>query len=886
MFSPRSVAVVGDCGEPGSALQVILRKLLEGRYPGRVDIVDPAGNEVLGRPAVAAIETIDAAPDLAVLDGGEALVEERVRALGRLGTRHVLVVGAPVPPERSARIGEAACSAGMRLLGPGSLGLARPREGLDLTAAIARLSPGPLAIVSQSSAVCAALLDFAEGSGVGLSTVASTGIDVSVHAVLDYLAFDSATRSVVVYMEGVRDARRVLTSLRALARTKPVVVLKAGGNDVGARARLTHSDVVASDRSTFEDAMRRCGAVPVDSFGELFSAVEWLANGRRVRGERLAIVTNGGGLATLAADACRNYGVDLATLTDGTVDRLGALLAPGWSGGNPVNATAAASPDVLAQAAARVAEDAGADALLGVFCGTPIASSAAIADALLGQPPALPAMYAFVGATDAQRGCDVLNREGHSVFNTPDAAVRAFSILVEYQRSQRNLLEAPPPLRAVRTFDEAAIRDIIDSALAAGHESLDEVRSKHLLAACGIPVPRTEVARTVEEAAKLADRIGYPVALKVVSRDIVHKSDVSGVRLDIRDRHELRGAASAMQQRLRAAAPQVRLEGFAVQPMIRRGHALELLVGVSRDPAFGPVITFGAGGVAVEATADAATALPPLNPLLARDLIARTRIARLAAGYRHVPAVAVAAIEDVLVAVSSLVCRFPEIAGMDVNPLLADPEGVIALDARIVLDRDSPPLDARYSHLAIHPYPAELERTLTLRKSRDRVLVRPIRPDDAAMELAFFEGLSQSARRWRFLHPIKTLSAEMVARFTQVDYDRDMALVAIPLARDGAQEERIVGVARYVREMNESRCEFALVVSDDWQGRGLAGALLGQLVEHARAVGLAVMAGYVDAQNLRMLNFVRRMGFEISDSREDPSMKVATMALQPRGKPA
>ena len=624
--------------------------------------------------------------------------------------------------------------------------------------------------------------------------------------------------------------------------------------------------------------MRRCGAVPVDSFGELFSAVEWLANGRRVRGERLAVVTNGGGLATLAADACRTYGVGLATLADDTVAALATMLPAGWSGGNPVNATAAAAPALLGQAAARVARDAGADALLGVFCGMPVAPSEAIAAALLAQPPSLPAMYAFVGEADAQRGCDALNREGHSVFKTPDAAVRAFSILVEYQRSQRNLLEAPPPLRD--RFDEAAIRGIIDSAIAAGRGSLDEVRSKRLLAACGIPVPRTEVARTVEESAKIADRIGYPVALKVVSPDIVHKSDVAGVRLDIRDRHELRGAASAMQQRLRSTAPKVRLEGFAVQPMIRRGHALELLVGVSRDAAFGPVITFGAGGVAVEATADVATALPPLNPLLARDLIARTRIARLAAGYRHVPAVAVAAIEDVLVAVSSLVCRFPEIAGMDINPLLADPEGVIALDARIVLDVGRPPLDMRYSHLAIHPYPAELEHTITLRKSRDRVLVRPIRPDDAAMELAFFEGLSQTARRWRFLHPIKTLSAEMVARFTQVDYDRDMALVALPLAQDGAPEARIVGVARYVREVNEARCEFALVVSDDWQGRGLAGALLARLIEHARAVGLAVMAGYVDGQNLHMLNFVRRMGFEISDSREDPSMKVATLPLR------
>ena len=947
LFQPRTVGVIGASERPDSPARAALRNLMDAGFAGRVDLVNPRHKQVMGRACHDRIGDLEAAPELALLALPARAVAASLKELAALGTRHALMLGGTdLQPAQHDELKHVLQETGIRLVGPGSLGIARPGAGLNLTVARSRLAAGPLAIVSQSSAVCAALLDFAEGSGIGLSSVVATGnaIDVDVSDVLDYLSYDGATRSVAVYLEGVRNSRRLLSTLRAVARTKPIVVLKAGRNDIGARAEVTHADVLASDHETFQSALRRCGAVSVDSFGELFSAVEWLANSRHVRGDRLAIVTNGGGLGVLAADACRRYGVDLARLGGDTIAKLAASLPPGWSGGNPVNVMADATPQRIAASVKQVADDPEADAVLGIFYPSQAADSASVAKALVDQPPGTPAMFGFVGEADARHGCALLNQHGHSVFKTPESAVRAFSILVEYQRAQRNLMQTPPMRQAAQRFDEADIDDLIATALAAGLQTLDEVRSKHLFACCGIPVPQTLVARTIEEAVRLADRIGYPVVMKVISPDIAHKSDVGGVRLDIRDKLELRGAATGIQQRLRSSAPTARFEGFAIQPMMRRGHSFELLVGVSRDPAFGPVITFGAGGVAVEVTADTASALPPLNRLLAHELIARTQVSRLLAGYRHVPGANLDAIADVLIAVSALVCRFPAILGLDINPLLADADGVLALDARIVLDPANPQRDSRYRHLAIHPYPSEVEKTITLKRPgshtvplarqadseaeaeasraadpggveslppRRKVLLRPIKPDDAQMEVAFFDGLSAQSRQWRFLHPIKALTPQMIARFTQVDYDRDMALVALPAGIEeieGAQgnggkggkgdtggnagdrgdddvaQERIIGVARYVRDADDSRCEFAIVVADDWQGCGLARAMLSHLIDHARTVGLHTMVGYVHLQNLRMLQFVRRMGFELSDSREEPSLKLATRQLQASGR--
>ena len=962
LLRPSSVCVVGASERQGSPGRAVLANLLAAGWSGPLLAVSPRHRSVMGIACERRVRDLDTAPDLAVVAVPPAALVATLTDLAALGTRHALLLpaagatsqaahgtGAATPSAATAASALAALgrSLGLRIVGPESLGLAHPAIGLNATVSRSRIAAGSLAIVAESSSVCAALLDFAEGSGIGVSTVLATGagVDVDVADLLDYLSYDAETRSIAVHLEGVRDARRLLGALRAAARSKPVVVLRAGqacrsDDDPVAPIPVTHTEVLACSDEAFASALRRSGAVAVDSFGELFGAVEWLGAGRRVRGDRLGIVSNGAGLAVLGQDACRRYRVRCAALAPVTIaavqadDPTAALAAaplaaaavapaaaaaaptdavstrvPGiavtdpGSAGSPVSLGASATPARLAAAIDVVAADRNVDAVLGLFHPSQAADSAAIAEALLGREPAVPAMFAFLGDADARHGRDRMNAQGHSVFGTPEAAVRAFSILAEYQRSQRQLIQSPAPIREAPRFDAAAVDAIIATALAAGQQTLDEIRSKQLLAACGIDVPRTLMARTIEEATKLADRIGYPVVLKLVSPDISHKSDVGGVRLDIRDKLELRGAATGIQQRLRTAAPQARFDGFTVQPMIRRGDSIELLVGVSRDPAFGPLIRFGAGGVATEVIADTASALPPLNATLALELIGRTRIARLLNGMRLRPPVAIDAIVDVLLAISALVCRFPAIRAIDINPLLASEGGALALDARIVLDPANPQRDRRYRHLAIHPYPAEVETWVALRPGRSdpnaatgpqaagpqatapdstgsvRVHLRPIRPDDAEQELAFFDGLSAESRQWRFLHPIRSLTPEMVARFTQVDYDRDMALVALPT--DAGPAPPIIGVARYAREADAGRCEFAIVVADAWQRRGVAHALMVHLIAQARAAGLDTMIGHIHGQNLRMLNFVRRLGFTLDASPEDPSLRQATLLLKP-----
>ncbi len=883
LFRPASVVVVGASDRADSIGRAVLANLVAGGFAGPIDAVNPKHDTVQGRPCHARIRDLDRTPALALIAVPAKAVPGVLRDLGRKGTRHAIVLTAgfaeagPAGRKAQAAMQAAAAKAGIRLVGPNCLGIARPANRFNATFAPSRLLPGSLAVITQSTAIGSALLDFAEGNGIGLSAMVATGsaIDVDIGDMLDFLTYDGSTRSIAMYLEGLRRPREFLSALRAVARIKPVVVLKGGRAAAGSSAALRHNDTPVGDDDAFRAALRRCGAVTVENFAELFNAVEWLATGHRISGERLTIVTNGGGLGVLAADACANYRVRIAELGEPSKTALDAILPPSWSRANPIDLVGDATPARIATAMQIVGDDEATECVLAMFCPTQVADSAAIANALLEHKRRAPTLYCFVGEADARHGRAVLNKAHRAVFTSPETAVRAFSMLTEYERGQRQLRQAPAREARTDSIDEAAVSSILADAAASGARLLGEVDAKRLLAACGVPVPRTTVAADADGAATLAASIGYPVALKIVSPDIVDKSTIGGVRLDIRDEAELRGAAGAILQRVAAARPQARIAGLSVQPMISRRHAIELLVAATTDPVFGPVISFGAGGIALEVAPDTACALPPLNTLLAQDLIERTRIAGSLAGNRDVPPARLDSIVDVLLAVSALVCRFPAIRSLDIDPLIADADGVTALDARIVIDPARLDRDDRYSHLAIHPYPQELESVVTL-PGGQRMLLRPIRPDDAKLQVAFFESLSDTTRHWRFLHPIKALSEDMIARFTQVDYGRDMALVAIPLDEP---EPRFVGIARYVREIDASRAEFAVVVGDDWQGTGLAGRMMRHLSAHARHVGLRALVGYIHSQNRRMLSFMRRQGFTLKRSREEPTMTLATLAL-------
>ncbi|MDO4905717.1 MAG: bifunctional acetate--CoA ligase family protein/GNAT family N-acetyltransferase [Lautropia sp.] len=936
LFRPDSIAVFGVSEEPGALGWRIFENLQQSNFTGKVAAINPALEAVFGQPCHAGVSALPKAPDLAVFAVPCAEVAGHLPALAAAGTRHaiwLLDFAGATPPEVARETAAQARALGINLLGADSLGLGHPAVRLNLLASDAQIKAGGVAVISQSSAICSALLDFAQGNGIGLASVVDTGTesDIDLADLLDYLTFDGNARSIAMFVGGVRNPRRFLGALRAAARTKPVVILRGGRHEsysrIGQpRARLTHTENLASNDRTLLSALERSGAVIVDSFGELFATLEWLNDNKNVQGNRLAIVSNGGGLALLANDACHRHGVEVVQPKDETLAKLTlpvtassslyrySLSSP-YTPGNQtvtdrrlpmVNLGVACTPALAAETLRTIAADKEADAVLGIFHSTLACDASSLAGELLAGKAPSPMLLALVGEADARRGAELLNTKGFSVFRTPEDAVRAFSVVAQYQRGQQRLLETPGPSREAVRFDENRIAALLARAREAGDTMLNQLASNEVLAACGIPVPRTHIAADIETAAVLAAEIGYPVVMKLQSRDVVHKSDVGGVWLDIRNEDELRNAARSMRSRLAALDPAPRLDGFLLQPMIPRLHSREVLIGASHDPTFGPIVHFGAGGVTVEMIDDTALALPPLSHALARELIARTRISRLLKGHHDVPAADIEGIVDVLLAVSALLTRFPMVHALDINPLLASPGGVIALDARIRLDPKAPALDSRYSHLAIHPYPVEVERHFLAKPPRPPVpaavsgtaapaevapeertppipptmmLMRPIRPDDATRLSTFFDGLTAETRLWRFLHPIRVMSPQMVARFTQVDYDRDMALVAVEA--DKGPDAPLIGVARYIREPNESRCEYAIVVTDSWQGRGVARVLMEHLIELARANGLDTMIGLVHGNNTKMLNFMRGLGFQVTKDPDEPELRQTTLYIEP-----
>ncbi len=865
MFRPRTVAVIGGSDDVASIGGAVLHNLVRGGFDGRIDVVNPGHRRVRDRPSVASARELAEPPDLAVVATPAHTWSEVLDDLGRIGAKSAVILS-PGSDHRGAagsttksvesRLAEQARRYGIRLIGPGSLGLARPADRLDATFGRSLPPAGPLALVTRSGASLAALLDLAEGSGVGVSTAVATGdgSDIGLGDVLDFLTFDQATRSIALMVESIGDTRTFVSALRAAARTKPVVVLHAG-------SRLA----CESERAAFAAMLARCGAVAVDSFGAMFSAVESLSSTPLPRGERLGVVANGRGLGLLAADACAAHRVSLASPAG----------LP-----NPYDVGEAATAGQFAEAMAAMAASSDVDAVLALFSPTRLAGAEETARALTATPRRVPTLYALLGLADAALGRQLLNAAGHVVFESPDAAVRGISVLAEYQRNQRQLLEAPRQEPQTRPIDESTIDALLAAAARHGRPVLDDTTTDELLAACGIASAGTLLTADLDEAAAWARRHGYPIVLGVVPAEPVAVIDERG---DIRSERELRGAAAALRGRWLETWPQATFTGFRVRRMFDSRDALPLRLTIETEPTFGPVLRFGAGGRAALLAPGLSTGLPPLSRPLAEAMVAAAPVASLLAGSASADATRDAVI-DTLLAIATLAVRYPAIRSLQIDPLHADDRGVTAIETVITIDPALPRRDSRHGHLAIHPYPVDVEKHVTLKDGRP-VFIRPIRPDDAAMGVAFFEALSAQSRHWRFLHPIKMLTPQMIARFTQVDYERDMALVALPEAGEADAPSQIVGVARYVREPDAGRAEFAIVVADAWQATGLASAMIDQLIAHARLMGLRRLVGHVHGQNLRMLAFMRRHGFRIDSSTLEPSLLLATMHLD-QGSPA
>ena len=639
---------------------------------------------------------------------------------------------------------------------------------------------------------------------------------------------------------------------------------------------MSHTGALVGSDDVFESALRRAGVVRGLRIGDLFSAAATLTSVSSVKGERLVIVTNGGGPGVMAADRATDLGMSLAELSKDTLKQLNAVLPATWSQANPVDVIGDATPERYARAVEICMSDPGVDGLLVILTPQAMTDPAAVARSLvmLGEKNHKPLLACWMGEIQVAEGRRILRDANVPTFNTPEAAVEAFSYLVNYYRNQKLLLETPGPLSPGKAPDVEGARMIIEGVLAEGRKVLSESESKAVLHAFHIPTARASIVRSPNEALVQAESLGFPVVLKINSPDISHKSDAGGVHLGISNAQAVRSAYSDMLNTVKKNRPEARIDGVTIEPMLQRPNGRELLVGLVTDPAFGPVITFGAGGTTVEVMGDRAVTLPPLNHRLVQDLIGQTRVSRLLGAFRHMPMADMEALEQVLLRVSEIACELPLVKELDINPLIVDEHGAIAVDARMVVDYPSQTAE-RYDHMAIYPYPGHLVTKLQLPNGTDMV-IRPIRPEDAGIEQAFIRKLSERAKYFRFMQPITELSPQMLARFTQIDYSREMALIAVVYV-DGAETE--IGVARYITNPDGKSCEFAIVIADNWQRQGIAHRLMQLLIETARSHALQIMEGEVLATNHEMLNLMVKLGFSINPSEEETSMEHVVLRL-------
>ncbi len=885
LFSPNSIAMFGASERENSVGEVVFRNLLTSGFKGGIYPINPKHDKIQGVKAYKTIDAVGKPVDLAVVATPAKTIPAIVEACGQHGVKTMIILSAgfresgPAGRRLEERVVEVAKEFGIRFIGPNCLGLIRPDRGINVTFGNNDAKPGNLALVSQSGAICTAILDWAEMNDIGFSTVISTGIaaDLDFGDYLDYLVTDPKTDSILLYIEGIKDARRFMSGLRAAARIKPVIVLKVGRQAAGAVASMSHTGALVGSDETFSAALDRSGVVRVETVTQLFSAAKALSSRYRVYGDRLAIITNGGGPGVMAADRAVDRKIELAEFKEETIKQLNKVLPEVWSHGNPVDVIGDAPPERYRAAVDICLNDPGVDGAIVILTPQAMTQPDEVAKTLieLADHHKKPILTSWMGGNQIEGGRRLFNNAKLPSFRTLENAVDAFSYLSAYQKNQRLLLQTPAKTsrRHVQPDVEGA-RLIIESALSEQRKVLTEPESFALLGAFRINAVRNGIARSANEALILAESIGFPVAMKIYSPDISHKSDAGGIRLNISNAQVVRSTYRDLVEQVKETRPEAKIEGVTVEQMYQSPNGRELLIGIVRDPVFGPVISFGSGGTTVEVMGDSAIALPPLNRSLASDLINRTKAAKMLERFRHMPPANCEALLDVLLRVSTMACELPWIQEMDINPLILDDEGAVAVDARIRVDFPRPSTDP-YHHLAIHPYPANLV-TRTQLPNGTNIVIRPIRPEDVDLERNFTRELSDEAKYFRYMSSVQELTPEMLMRFTQIDYHYEMALIAVT---EEDNHEIELGVARYVINPDKKSCEFALVVSDKWQRQGIGHRLMHHLMEVARDRGLEKMEGEVLSNNFKMLDLMKSLNFSISTSLEDNSIKQVVFDL-------
>ncbi len=885
LFKPTSIALVGASDREGSLGLAVLQNIKSLSNAPRLFQINPRHKSVAGHPCYASLITLPVVPDLVVIAVARDLVMRVAEQAAGLGVPAAIVITADATHDETSlkfTLSELARRSGMRIVGPNCLGVIAPKYGLNASFAAHAVAPGELALISQSGAITVSLIAWAAQRNIGFSGLASIGdmADVGFADLLDWFAGDIGTKAILLYVEAITHAPRFMSAARAAARIKPVIVIKAGRSQSAAKAAATHTGALTGSDDVYDAAFRRAGLLRVGGIEELFEAAETLGRITPFTGDRLAIVTNGGGLGVLTVDELEAAGGTLAKFTEATQHALNACLPESWSHANPADIVGDADAARFAASLQPILADANTDAVMVLHCPTALSKSEEVALAVVQSLDAYnkkflrrkPVFAVWLGATEKT---DKIFSHAH-IPHFETGAVRGFMHCVSWRKSRDELMAMPPAL-SLDTHDAPKAREIISQALGRGEHWLPAVDVDAVLRCYAIRSATIVNVSSAEEAASLCKRLleTYGACgVKLLSSDITHKSDVGGVRLNLKSPEDVLEAGREILESARKLRPQARIEGLTLHPMINRPHGRELIAGISEDPTFGPIILFGQGGKAVEVYRDRAIGLPPLNMTLAKDMIARTRISRLLAAHRDEPAADLDAIASVLVRLAQMSADIPQIRSLDLNPLIADQDGVIALDARIeIAQAQSLSKYGANPRFAIAPYPKSLERFITLREGA-HIFIRPVRPEDEQLYHPFFKKVSQEDLRLRFFSPVREFSHQFIARLTQVDYARAYAVAAI----DEATGE-MIGAVRLMHDPDDLRGEYAILVRSDWKGRGLGWQLMELVIEYARETGLKQIEAQVLPENRAMLDMCAGLGFSIMNDPEDQALRFVRLDL-------
>ncbi len=866
-FTPNSVAIVGASERENSVGYRLLLNMQEAGFSGGLYPINPKHEQLLGLKAYPDLHAVPEDLDLVVIATPAPTVPCILRQCGDKGVSSVIII--------SAGFGELGAEGqrlqqeilgiahrySIRIIGPNCLGVIRPSGQLNATFGDGIVKDGSLVLLSQSGAVCTAILDWAKVQDIGFSTVVSMGgaADIDFGEVLDYLATDSKTTGILMYVEGIRDARRLLSGLKAAARLKPVILIKSGRHEAGCKAAMSHTGAMVGGDKVFDAAIARAGVVRAYSITELFSAARVLANNYVVKKDHLAIITNAGGPGVMSTDRAEDVGIQMAQLNPTSLESLNAVLPPHWSHANPIDILGDATADRYRQALEVCINDDNIDGILVILTPQAMTEPTLVAEYIIdgAKTSHKPVLASWTGGAKVQAGRDLFANSKVAHFNTPETAVDAFAFLANYAENQILLKQIPTVTDELAQPDVAGARLIIERVLSEGRQVLTAQESKAILAAFNIPVTQTISVASAKDAMIASETLRFPVVLKVNMAEFSHKSDIGGVRLNINSVQEISKHYTEMEAAIKLTHPEITTVGMTVEPMFKSASGRELMIGVVRDPVFGPAISFGLGGTLVEILQDNAVALPPLNSYMVEQLIAKTKAAKYLKAFRQLPPANTKALIEVLLNVSTMVSELPEILELDINPLIVDEHGAIAVDARIKAQLCNQL--SHYAHMAIHPYPHELISHHQLSNGIN-ICIRPIRPEDADLETNFHSRLSDRTKYFRFMQALHELTPEMIVRFTQIDYDREMAFIAITEDEHKITE---LAVGRYLTNPDGQSVEFALVVADDCHNLGIGTRLMTSLMQSAKTKGMLFFEGEVLAINQPMLSLVSKLGFSI-----------------------